>query len=88
MRIFKMYVIIRLPRESTIDIDELADFSLELQSIMPRVALGLSPLVFKLHTPLGDAEFTDIKTLESRIQHLRNRLKGRVDIRSVSPKWA
>ena len=88
MRIFKMYVIIGLPGESTVDIDELADFSLELQSIMPRVALGLSPLVPKLHTPLGDAEFTDIKTLDSRIQHLRSRLKGRVDIRSVSPKWA
>jgi radical SAM superfamily enzyme YgiQ (UPF0313 family) len=88
MRIFKMYVIFGLPGESMDDIDELADFSLELQSIMPRVALGLSPLVPKLHTPLGDAEFTDIKILDARVKHLRKRLQGRVEIRSVSPKWA
>ena len=88
MRILKVYVIIGLPRETDADIDELADFSLALSKIVPRVALGLSPFVPKLHTPLGDAPFQDFKVLERRIRRLRQQLKGRVDIRSVSPKGA
>lgn len=88
LRVFKMYVIVGLPGETLEDIDELADFSLELQRIVPRVALGLSPFVPKLHTPLGDARFEDVKVQEKRIAHLRKRLAGRVDIRSVSPRWA
>ena len=52
MKILKMYVIVGLPGETLDDIDELADFALELQRIMPRVALGLSPLVSKAsYTP-------------------------------------
>ena len=88
MRVFKMYVIVGLPGETRDDIDELADFSLELQRIIPRVALGLSPFVPKLHTPLGDAPFEDLKVQEARLAHLRSRLGGVVEMRSVSPKWA
>ena len=88
MRTLKMYVIIGLPGETDADIEELADFSLELARIVPRVALGLSPFVPKLHTPLGDAPFEDIKRQERRIAALRKRLRGRVEIRSVSPRWA
>jgi radical SAM superfamily enzyme YgiQ (UPF0313 family) len=88
MRVFKMYVIIGLPGETKEDLDELVEFSLGLQKIIGRVAIGASPFVPKLHTPLGDAEFTPIKTQERRIKYLRNQLKGRVEIRSVSPRWA
>lgn len=88
MRIYKMYVIVGLPGETDEDIDELADFSLMLQKIVPRVALSLSPFVPKLHTPLGDAPFADIKVLERRIRRLRQRVKGKVELRSVSPRWA
>lgn len=88
MKVLKMYVILGLPGETPDDIDELADFALELQRILPRVALGVSPFVPKLHTPLGDARFEDIKVHERRIKQLRLRLKGRVDVRSVSPRWA
>ena len=84
----KMYVIIGLPGETDADIDELIAFSLELQRIVPRVAIGASPFVPKLHTPLGDAAFTDIDVHERRIARLRNGLHGKVEIRSVSPKWA
>jgi hypothetical protein len=76
----KMYVIIGLPGETDADIDELIAFSLELQRIVPRVAIGASPL--------GDAVFTDIDVHERRIARLRNGLHGKVEIRSVSPKWA
>jgi len=88
LEIFKLYVIIGLPGESMDDIDELAEFALSIRKIIPRVALGLSALVPKLHTPLGDAEFTPIPTLEKRVKHLRNRLAGKVEIRSISPRWA
>jgi radical SAM superfamily enzyme YgiQ (UPF0313 family) len=88
MKVLKMYVIVGLPNETLDDIDELANFSLTLQSIIPRVALGIAPFVPKLHTPLGDAPFEDVKVLERRLKHLRNRLKGRVEMRSVSARWA
>jgi len=88
MRVFKMYVIVGLPGETTADLDELIDFSLELRSVVPRVALGLSPFVPKLHTPLGDAEFTPIKDQDKSLKYVRRKLRGRVDIRSVSAKWA
>ena len=88
MKVLKLYVIVGLPGERDEDIDELAQFSLDLTKLMPRVALGVSPLVPKLHTPLGDAPFQDLKLLERRIKRLRNQLKGRVEIRSVSPRWA
>lgn len=88
MRIFKMYVIIGLPGETLEDLDELVEFSLEVRKVMPRVALGLSPFVPKLHTPLGDSEFTPIKEQDKRLKYLRKQLRGRVDIRSVSAKWA
>ncbi|MFT7621795.1 MAG: radical SAM superfamily enzyme YgiQ (UPF0313 family) [Myxococcota bacterium] len=89
IKVFKMYVIVGLPGETPEDMEELANFSLELQKIVPRVALGLSPFVPKLHTPLGDAPFGDLKVLEGRLETLRKRVVGKgVDMRSVSPRWA
>ena len=80
-------VIIGLPDETDDDIEELISFSKELASILP-TALGLSPLVPKLHTPLGDAPFAGIKEIGARLKHLRKALGGVVELRSVSAKWA
>ncbi len=88
MSLLKMYVIVGLPGETDEDIDELIEFSLELRKLMPRVALGASPFVPKLHTPLGDASFTPIATQDRRLDRLRRGLQGRVELRSVSPRWA
>ena len=50
MNRLKLYVIIGIPGETDEDIEELIELCKELSAILP-VALGLSPLVPKLHTP-------------------------------------
>ena len=59
MKRLKLYVIIGIPGETDEDLDELVGLTQELAGILP-TALGLSPLVPKLHTPLGDAEFAGV----------------------------
>ena len=83
----KLYLIVGLPDEREEDIDELIEFARELGAILP-VALGISPLVPKLHTPLGDAEFGGIAALDKRLQRIRRELGGAAEVRSVSAKWA
>jgi radical SAM superfamily enzyme YgiQ (UPF0313 family) len=83
----KLYVIVGLPDENDDDIAELIDFCKELGSIMP-MALGLSPLVPKLHTPLGDAPFAGIDLIDQRLTRLREGLEGAAEIRSTSARWA
>lgn len=87
MKRLKLYVIIGLPDEQDEDIDELIAFSRELSGVLP-LALGLSPLVPKLHTPLGDAPFAGVKSMDRTLKRLRRELGGAVDIRSTSAKWA
>ena len=88
MPVLKVYVIVGLPGEQDSDMEELAALALDLRKIVPRVALGLSPFVPKLHTPLGDAPFEALAVTNARIAALRRRLRGRVELRSVSSKWA
>jgi len=83
----KMYVIVGLPGEGDEDITELIEFSRELAGILP-LALGVSPLVPKLHTPLGDAPFAGIPEIERTLARLRRELRGIADLRSTSAKWA
>ena len=83
----KLYVIIGLPDEQEEDIAELVELCRELTSHLP-VALGLSPLVPKLHTPLGDAPFAGIKPMEATLKRLRRELKGIAEMRSTSARWA
>ena len=83
----KLYVIIGLPGEESSDIDELIEFTKELASILP-VALGVSPLVPKLHTPLGDSDFAGIQTIDRRLKRLKRELGGVSKVRSTSAKWA
>ena len=87
MRRLKLYVIVGLPDETPEDIDELIAFSRELAAILP-LALGISPLVPKLHTPLGDAPFAGIPTVQRTLGRIRRELKGLVDMRATSARWA
>jgi len=83
----KLYVIIGIPGETDEDISELIALTKELASILP-VALGVSPLVPKLHTPLGDAEFAGIGTVDRTLKRLKRELGGIARVRSTSAKWA
>jgi radical SAM superfamily enzyme YgiQ (UPF0313 family) len=83
----KLYVIIGLPDEQEADLDELIAFTREFGDILP-TALGLSPLVPKLHTPLGDAPFAGIERIEHALDKLRRGLEGIAEIRSTSARWA
>ena len=82
----KMYVIVGLPDEREDDITELIELSRELASYLP-LALGIAPLVPKLHTPLGDAPFAGISAVDKTLDRLKRELGG-VDLRSTSARWA
>lgn len=83
----KLYEMIGLPGEGRADIDELVRFALEVARIIP-LSLAISPFVAKRNTPLDGEPFEAIPSLESKIAVLRAGLKGKVDIRSVSARWA
>jgi radical SAM superfamily enzyme YgiQ (UPF0313 family) len=83
----KLYEMIGLPGETSDDIEELIRFSRELARITP-LSLSISPFVAKRNTPLDRAAFEPIPSLESRMSHLRRSLKGKVDIRPTSARWA
>jgi len=88
LRALKLYMMIGLPGETESDIDELVGFCLELAQIAPRVALGIAPFVAKRNTPLDRQPFTPEAELSRRLTRLRKGLKGRVEIRSTSARWA
>ena len=83
----KLYMMIGLPGETDEDIDELVRFGTELSRIHP-LALGIAPFVAKRNTPLDGLPFAGIKTVEQRLSRLRRGLKGRVDLRTTSARWA
>jgi radical SAM superfamily enzyme YgiQ (UPF0313 family) len=84
----KLYMMLGLPGETELDIEELARFSLELAKIAPRLVLGIAPFVAKRNTPLDRQPFTAVRELESRLALLRARVAGRVELRPTPPKWA
>jgi hypothetical protein len=84
----KLYMMLGLPGETDADVDELARFSLELSRVAPRVVLGIAPFVAKRNTPLDGAPFEPIASIDAKLARLRAALKGRVEIRPTSPKWA
>lgn len=83
----KVYMMVGLPDELDADIDELIRFAKELSSIHP-LAIGISPFVAKRNTPLDGAPFAGISTVEARLDRLRRGLKGQVDLRATSARWA
>jgi len=83
----KLYMMVGLPGETDEDIDELVRFASELSAIHP-LALGIAPFVSKHNTPLDGQPFAGVKVVEQRLQRLRRGLRGRVDVRATSARWA
>jgi radical SAM superfamily enzyme YgiQ (UPF0313 family) len=78
---------IGLPDETDEDIDECVKFSTELSKIIP-LSLGIAPFCAKRNTPLDGMPFAGINVVEKRLERLRRGLRGRVDVRATSAKWA
>jgi radical SAM superfamily enzyme YgiQ (UPF0313 family) len=83
----KIYMMIGLPDETDADIDELVRFATELSRIHP-LALGIAPFVAKRNTPLDGQPFAGVRTVEQRLARMRRGLRGRVDVRATSARWA
>jgi radical SAM superfamily enzyme YgiQ (UPF0313 family) len=84
----KLYMMLGLPTETMDDIDELGRFGLALATAAPRVVFGIAPFVAKRNTPLDNAPFDGIAAVEAKLARLRRAVKGRVELRPTSPKWA
>lgn len=87
LRQLKLYMMIGLPEETEEDLDELIEFSRELSTIC-KVSLGVAPFVSKRNTPMDRAPYAGIKPVERTLKKLATELKGRVDVRSTSARWA
>jgi len=83
----KLYLMIGLPGETAADIDECVAFATELSKVIP-LSLGVAPFCAKRNTPLDGKPFAGIDVIGDRLDQLRRGLKGRVDVRSTSAKWA
>jgi len=88
LKLLKLYMMLGLPGETMDDIDELGRFSLELAAAAPKLAISIAPFVAKRNTPLDGSPFEPIASIDAKLARLRSKLKGRVDIRLTSPKWA
>jgi radical SAM superfamily enzyme YgiQ (UPF0313 family) len=87
IRALKLYEMVGLPGETDDDIDELIRFARELSKILP-LALGVAPFVAKRNTPLDGTPFAGIREVEHRLDRLRDGLKGAVEVRPTSARWA
>jgi radical SAM superfamily enzyme YgiQ (UPF0313 family) len=83
----KLYMMVGVPDETDADIDELVLFATELSKIAP-LALGIAPFVSKRNTPLDGMPFAGIDVVDHRLDRLRRGLKGKVDLRATSARWA
>ena len=52
------------------------------------MAFGIAPFVAKRNTPLDEAPFEAIDVIDGRLARLRAALRGRVELRPTSAKWA
>jgi radical SAM superfamily enzyme YgiQ (UPF0313 family) len=83
----KLYLMVGTPGETDADVDECVAFATELSRILP-VALGIAPFCPKRNTPLDGAPFAGIDVVDERLDRLRRGLRGRVDVRATSARWA
>jgi radical SAM superfamily enzyme YgiQ (UPF0313 family) len=83
----KLYLMMGTPGETDADVDECVAFATELSRIVP-LALGIAPFCAKRNTPLDGAPFAGIDVVDARIERLKRGLKGRVDVRATSARWA
>jgi radical SAM superfamily enzyme YgiQ (UPF0313 family) len=87
MSALKVYVMLGLPGETMVDIDDLVRFARELAGIAPRLVLNVTPFVAKRNTPLDGSRFEDVAVLEARLLRLRGGLQGCARLVGESPKW-
>lgn len=87
MQRMKLYMMVGLPDETDDDIDELVEFSTGISKVIP-LSLGIAPFVSKRNTPLDGKPFAGIKVVERRLARLRRGVKGRVELRATSARWA
>lgn len=87
LRLMKLYMIIGLPGEDDGDLEDLVQLCRKLAKITP-LAITLSPFVPKLHTPMAEAPFAGVKEIDRKLKKVRNALRGTVDVRSASARWA
>ncbi|MGD0526973.1 MAG: radical SAM protein [Polyangiaceae bacterium] len=83
----KLYLMIGTPGETDADVDECVAFATEISRIVP-LALGIAPFCAKRNTPLDRQPFAGIRVVDARLERLRRGLKGRVDVRATSARWA
>lgn len=83
----KLYLMIGTPGETEADVDECVSFTADISRIIP-LALGIAPFCPKRNTPLDAAPFAGIRVVEDRLDRLRRGLRGRVDVRATSARWA
>ncbi len=87
MKRMKLYMIVGLPDETQTDIDELIRLGTEISKIIP-LSLGVAPFVSKRNTPLDGLPFAGMDVVEARLKHLRAGVKGKVEVRATSARWA
>jgi radical SAM superfamily enzyme YgiQ (UPF0313 family) len=83
----KLYLMVGTPGETDADVDECVAFTSELSRVLP-IALGIAPFCPKRNTPLSGAPFAGIDVVDDRLDRLRRGLRGRVDVRATSARWA
>jgi len=83
----KLYMMVGVPDETDEDIDALVRFGREVSRLVP-LSLGIAPFVSKRNTPLDGLPFAGIKVVEGRLDRLRRGVRGRVDVRATSARWA
>jgi radical SAM superfamily enzyme YgiQ (UPF0313 family) len=87
MKRLKLYMMVGLPEETDEDIDELIQFGSDVSKIIP-LSLGIAPFVSKRNTPLDGLPFAGINVVERRLARLRSGVRGRVEVRATSARWA
>ncbi len=87
---FKVYQMIGLPSETEEDLEEMIADAIAL-SEYGRLVLTISPFVPKRHTPHFADRFAGVKTIEKRLRRVERALRRhrpRIELRSVSARWA
>jgi radical SAM superfamily enzyme YgiQ (UPF0313 family) len=87
MKRLKLYLMVGLPGETDEDIDEMVELGKELSSSIP-LSLGVAPFVAKRNTPLDGEPFAGVDLVNARLRRLRRGVRGRVDVRATSVRWA
>ena len=83
----KIYEMMGAPGETDADADELVRLALEIAKIQ-RLVLTFSTFVAKRNTPLDGQPFMGVKPAEERLRRIREGLRGKVETRPQSPRWA